>query len=54
VARQLWTPKSGLKVGATQWIENGGGHHTVFSTKVTPQQVRDLATMFDLKYIDIK
>ncbi|MFD1486082.1 L-arabinose isomerase [Lacticaseibacillus baoqingensis] len=54
VARQLWTPKAGLKAGATQWIQNGGGHHTVFSAKVTPQQLRDLATMFELKYIDIE
>lgn len=53
VARQMWTPKVGLKAGATQWIENGGGHHTVFSTRVTPQQVSDLAKMFNLRHIDI-
>ncbi|MFD1465136.1 L-arabinose isomerase [Lapidilactobacillus mulanensis] len=54
VARQLWVPKAGLKNGATQWIQNGGGHHTVFTTKVTAQQVTDLAQMFDLKFVNIK
>lgn len=54
VARQLWTPKAGLKAGATQWIQNGGGHHTVFSTKITTTQLADLAKLFELKFIDIK
>lgn len=54
VARQLWVPKAGLKEGATQWIQNGGGHHTVFSTKVTTQQLEDLAKLFALKFINIK
>ncbi len=54
VARQLWTPKMGQKSGSTQWIENGGGHHTVFSTKVTMQQIEDLTKMFELKFINIK
>ncbi|WP_461218002.1 L-arabinose isomerase [Lapidilactobacillus salsurivasis] len=53
VARQIWVPKAGLKRGATQWIENGGGHHTVFSRAVTIQQLADLAKMFELKFINI-
>ncbi|MFD1432196.1 L-arabinose isomerase [Lacticaseibacillus yichunensis] len=54
VARQLWTPKMGLKNGATQWIQDGGGHHTVFSLSVTETQLHDLAQMFDLTYINIQ
>ncbi|MFD1410265.1 L-arabinose isomerase [Lapidilactobacillus gannanensis] len=54
VARQLWVPKAGLKHGATEWIENGGGHHTVFSTKITNQQLADLAKLFELKFVDIQ
>lgn len=45
VAKQMWTPKIGLKQGATQWIQAGGGHHTVFSFAVSEEQVSDLAKM---------
>ena len=54
VAKQLWTPKAGLKNGATQWIQNGGGHHTVFSFGVTEQQVEDFTKMVNLHLVDIK
>lgn len=54
VARQLWTPKAGLKAGATQWIQQGGGHHTVFSGKLTETQLADLAQLFNLKYVNIE
>ncbi len=54
VAKQMWTPKAGLKNGATQWIENGGGHHTVFSFGVTAQQMEDFAKMVNLHLINIK
>lgn len=54
VARQLWTPKIGLEAGSTAWIENGGGHHTVFSTHISIEQLNDLAKMFNLKFINIQ
>ncbi|QEA31784.1 L-arabinose isomerase [Secundilactobacillus malefermentans] len=54
VAKQMWTPKVGLKEGATAWIQNGGGHHTVFSFVATEEQIDDLATLFDVKSIEIK
>ncbi|WP_416353300.1 L-arabinose isomerase [Agrilactobacillus fermenti] len=53
VAKQLWTPKIGLKKGAHDWIENGGGHHTVFSFALTAEQLEDLAKMFNLHFINI-
>jgi len=53
VASQLWTPTAGLKAGATAWIQNGGGHHTVFSFTVTNTQLHDLATMFGIKMVTI-
>lgn len=53
VARQLWTPTVGLKEGATRWIENGGGHHTVLSLALTVEQLSDLAKMFDLPFVNI-
>ncbi|WP_262316178.1 L-arabinose isomerase [Lacticaseibacillus parakribbianus] len=53
VARQLWTPKAGLRRGATAWIQNGGGHHTVFSTTLTMGQLADLAALFALTFVDL-
>ncbi|MCM0583433.1 L-arabinose isomerase [Weissella diestrammenae] len=54
VAKQLWTPKSGLKAGAEGWMTVGGGHHTTLSFSVDAEQLTDLSRMFDLTYVDIK
>ncbi|CAM3078965.1 L-arabinose isomerase [Leuconostoc rapi] len=54
VAKQLWTPKSGLKSGAEGWLAIGGGHHTTLSFSVTSEQLQDLANLFGLSYVDIK
>ncbi|MGV0168185.1 L-arabinose isomerase [Furfurilactobacillus sp. WILCCON 0119] len=53
VAKQLWTPTVGLKAGATKWIENGGGHHTVFTFALDEEQINDLATMLNVKSVVI-
>lgn len=53
VARQLWLPKAGLVKGSHDWIENGGGHHTVLSLALKPQQMLDLAQLFDVKIVNI-
>ncbi|WP_196595377.1 L-arabinose isomerase [Pectinatus frisingensis] len=53
VAKQLWTPKIGLKKGSIKWIENGGGHHSVFSFVLTEGQITDLAKMFGIESIVI-
>ena len=53
VAKQLWTPKVGLKKGATAWIEAGGGHHTVLSFRLREEQIHDLAGMFGIELIEI-
>ena len=54
VAKQLWTPKCGLKKGSTEWIKAGGEHHTVLSFTITQQQIVDLATMFGIDMVDIQ
>ncbi|MDQ0203575.1 L-arabinose isomerase [Pectinatus haikarae] len=54
VAKQLWTPKAGLKKGSIKWIENGGGHHSVFSFALTENQIDDLAKMFGIESIVIE
>jgi len=53
VASQLWTPKVGLKEGATKWMQYGGGHHTVLSFAITEQQIADLANMFGIESVEI-
>ncbi|KRL76229.1 L-arabinose isomerase [Ligilactobacillus equi] len=53
VAKQMWTPKAGLKKGSVAWIQNGGGHHTVFSLAATNEQIADLAKMYDIELVEI-
>ncbi|MDR3253769.1 MAG: L-arabinose isomerase [Endomicrobium sp.] len=53
VAKQLWTPKIGLKEGCRKWIEEGGGHHSVFSFVVNMEQIEMLTKMFGIKFINI-
>ena len=53
VAKQLWTPKVGLKEGATCWIEAGGGHHTVLSFSIKESQLHDLAVMLGADLVEI-
>ncbi|WP_294146321.1 L-arabinose isomerase [uncultured Selenomonas sp.] len=53
VAKQLWTPTVGLREGATKWIQAGGGHHTVLSFHIQPQQIRDLAEMLGVTLVEI-
>ncbi|TYC48476.1 L-arabinose isomerase [Weissella muntiaci] len=54
VAKQLWTPKMGLKAGAEAWMKIGGGHHTVLSFAIDAEQINDLSNLFALHFIDIK
>lgn len=54
VAKQLWTPKCGLKEGAVAWIEAGGGHHTVLSFHAKPEQIRELAALFGIELVEIR
>ena len=54
VAKQLWTPKQGLREGAVGWLTVGGGHHTVLSFAVDSEQLQDLSHLFDLTYVNIK
>jgi L-arabinose isomerase len=45
VARVLWKPQPSLRESAEAWILAGGAHHTVFSFKVTAEQLVDWAEM---------
>ncbi|CAJ1228880.1 L-arabinose isomerase [Levilactobacillus zymae] len=54
VAKQLWTPKVGLKTGAIEWMKAGGGHHTMLSFSLTEEQMEDFATMVNMNKAFIK
>jgi len=53
VARIMWKIKPDLKTGAKAWIMAGGAHHTVVSTAITINDMRDLARMYDIELIII-
>ncbi|MBQ7498290.1 MAG: L-arabinose isomerase [Selenomonas sp.] len=53
VAKQLWTPTVGLKKGSEEWMRAGGGHHTVLSFTLTPQQLHDLGVMLGMELVEI-
>ncbi|MDQ0223746.1 L-arabinose isomerase [Metabacillus niabensis] len=53
VARVLWTPQPNLSEGAENWIVAGGAHHTVFSYKVTVDQLRDFAELVGIECVVI-
>ncbi|MGM0922730.1 MAG: L-arabinose isomerase [Bacillota bacterium] len=51
VARVLWTPQPSLSEGAENWIIAGGAHHTVFSYKVTAEQLRDWSELVGIECV---
>jgi len=53
VAKQMWTPKVGLRAGAIAWMQAGGGHHTVLSFSITEAQIAMLATMLKINAVQI-
>lgn len=54
VARVLWEIKPNFHDGIKAWIENGGGHHTVVSLKLTTDQIISYAKLVGLEYVVIK
>ena len=42
VARVMWTPRPDFHQGVKQWIETGGGHHTVVFISVDVRSNRDV------------
>jgi L-arabinose isomerase len=53
VARVLWQPHPSLQQSAEAWILAGGAHHTVFSYKVTTEQLLDWAEMTGIECVVI-
>ncbi|MFD0696978.1 L-arabinose isomerase [Paenibacillus sp. GCM10027628] len=53
VARVLWKPQPSLRDSAEAWIYAGGAHHTVFSYKVTTEQLVDWAELAGVECVII-
>ena len=49
----MWKYKPNFKEGVAAWIYAGGAHHTVVSSQVTVQQMRDLADMWGIECVVI-
>lgn len=54
VARVIWKPYPNFKDGVKQWIQVGGGHHTVVSLALSVEQMEDWAKMMKLDYVVIR
>ena len=54
VDRVMWAPRPDFHQGVKQWIETGGGHHTVVSLALTSDQIETWAKLVGLDYVTIK
>lgn len=53
VAATFWEPKPCLEVSAHAWLLAGGAHHTVYSSKVTTEQVKSFTKFYGIETIVI-
>ena len=53
VAKVLWKPEPTLAEATESWIYAGGAHHTVFSLKVTVEQLYEFADMANIECVVI-
>ena len=53
VARVMWKPAPDLLTGVKCWIHAGGAHHTVLSTALTAQPMKDWAEMMGIECVHI-
>ncbi|CAM4121280.1 L-arabinose isomerase [Lederbergia lenta] len=51
VARVLWKSQPSLAQAAENWIMAGGAHHSCFSYKVTPEQLKDFAELVGIESV---
>ena len=54
VARVLWKTKPNFHEGVHSWIQAGGGHHTVVSLNLTPDQIETWAKLVELETVVIR
>ncbi|MFL5864204.1 MAG: L-arabinose isomerase [Solirubrobacteraceae bacterium] len=53
VARAVWEPRPELSTAAEAWLTAGGSHHSVFTTALRMEAVRDLAQIAGVELVVI-
>lgn len=53
VARILWELKPDFATSVNRWIQQGGGHHSVLSLSLTPEQVKSWGKMVGLEVVHL-
>jgi L-arabinose isomerase len=53
VARAVWRPEPELSTAAEAWLMAGGSHHSVFTTALGIEPLRDLADMWGIELLVI-
>jgi L-arabinose isomerase len=51
VARAVWEPRPDFETATEGWLTAGGPHHTVLSTQLGPEELTDLAEVFDTELV---
>lgn len=53
VAQVLWKPEPSLNVASTCWILAGGGHHSVLTTQLSEEHLRQFASIVGIELVVI-
>ncbi len=53
VARAVWEPRPDLSTAAEAWLMAGGSHHSVFTTALRLEALRDLAAIAEVELVVI-
>ncbi len=53
VAATFWKPEPNLEVSTHAWLLAGGAHHTIFSAKLSVEQVKTFTKYYDIETIVI-
>ena len=53
VARAVWEPRPGLSTAAEAWLMAGGSHHSVFTSALKLEALRDLAAIAEVELVVI-
>lgn len=53
VARAVWKPLPDFKTACAAWIHAGGAHHSAFTQALTPEHLRDFATIAGIELVHV-
>ena len=53
MGRAVWKPAPDFRTSATAWLTAGAAHHTVMTTQLGIEVIRDFATMSSVELLEI-